>query len=392
MDIIQPFLDRTKKYDRRLGNLGSSGFAHGLGKVGWTLFKAEDMKKLKETLHARLSVLGVLIAAANLDTDGIEQSIPTTDTKTNNPRLMPRINEISMRHETKFPKQTHRNTSGSIDSGTESEEGISLESIYKPGPSREGNREQNSANFSTIFSFSSFSPEELRSMISKPGQQGREDQRAVRAPSNTSPNGRISARHNPSSRLYAVGRKFSFPWHLCNTWKRMEELIKQAFLHVEVIGPHVAQGHYDLIGPASEIILPQVWEAMVQPDWVITMHMWPIPEPPSPPPPLLPPELPQAPSPPLAASEPPNQSEPEPEFSQAEEMVSPPPPTEPTPKLSGESAPQGDPSAQEEKGNAPTEATNTDGVGGGDSALLPRCQDHRKGGGDGEAIAHLTCI
>lgn len=60
----------------------------------------------------------------------------------------------------------------------------------------------------------------------------------------------------------------------------MEELIKQAFLHVEVIGPHVHQGHYDLVGPDGEIILPQVWETMVQPDWAITMHMWPMPEPP----------------------------------------------------------------------------------------------------------------
>jgi hypothetical protein len=59
----------------------------------------------------------------------------------------------------------------------------------------------------------------------------------------------------------------------------MEELIKQAFLHVEVIGPHVSEGHYDLVGPNGEIILPQVWETMIEPDWLITMHMWPIPEP-----------------------------------------------------------------------------------------------------------------
>lgn len=65
----------------------------------------------------------------------------------------------------------------------------------------------------------------------------------------------------------------------------MEDLIRQAFLHVEVIGPHVAEGHYDLVGPNGEIILPQVWETMIEPDWVITMHMWPMPEPPPPPPP-----------------------------------------------------------------------------------------------------------
>lgn len=63
----------------------------------------------------------------------------------------------------------------------------------------------------------------------------------------------------------------------------MENLIRQAFLHVEVIGPHVAEGHYDLVGPNGEIILPQVWETVIEPDWTITMHMWPIPEPPPPP-------------------------------------------------------------------------------------------------------------
>ena len=82
----------------------------------------------------------------------------------------------------------------------------------------------------------------------------------------------------------------------------MEDLIRQAFLHVEVIGPHVAEGHYDLVGPNGEIILPQVWETMIEPDWIITMHMWPMPEPPPPkaeePPPAEPPP-PEAPPPPL---------------------------------------------------------------------------------------------
>jgi hypothetical protein len=64
----------------------------------------------------------------------------------------------------------------------------------------------------------------------------------------------------------------------------MEELIRQAFMHVPVIGPHVAEGHYDLVGPNGEIILPQVWETMIEPDWAITMHMWPMPEAPRGPP------------------------------------------------------------------------------------------------------------
>lgn len=56
----------------------------------------------------------------------------------------------------------------------------------------------------------------------------------------------------------------------------MEDLIKQAFLQVDVLGPHVQEGHYDLIGPDGEIILPSVWEKVVQPDWAITMTMWPM--------------------------------------------------------------------------------------------------------------------
>jgi hypothetical protein len=84
----------------------------------------------------------------------------------------------------------------------------------------------------------------------------------------------------------ALGRNFSFSWDLCKSWRGMEALIKKAFLHVDVIGPHVVDGHYDLVGPEGEIILPQVWETMIQPDWEVTMHMWPMPEPTSLPPPL----------------------------------------------------------------------------------------------------------
>ncbi|KAI1343154.1 hypothetical protein F5Y15DRAFT_278667 [Xylariaceae sp. FL0016] len=77
----------------------------------------------------------------------------------------------------------------------------------------------------------------------------------------------------------AVGRKFSFPYHECQTWQAIEELINQAFLHVDVIGPHVRAGHYDLIGPNGEIILPQVWEKVIEPGWAVTMHMWPMDKP-----------------------------------------------------------------------------------------------------------------
>lgn len=77
----------------------------------------------------------------------------------------------------------------------------------------------------------------------------------------------------------AIGRKFSFPWHICKTWKGMEGLIRQAFSHLDDISDMVQQGQYDLTGPDGEIILPQVWDAMIKPDTEVVMHIWPMPEP-----------------------------------------------------------------------------------------------------------------
>ncbi|KAJ6440239.1 High-affinity glucose transporter [Purpureocillium lavendulum] len=71
----------------------------------------------------------------------------------------------------------------------------------------------------------------------------------------------------------AVGRKFSFPFHLVRTWQGVEELIKQAFLHVDVLGRHVQEGRYDLIGPTGEIILPSVWQRVVEPGWHVSRNV-----------------------------------------------------------------------------------------------------------------------
>jgi hypothetical protein len=49
----------------------------------------------------------------------------------------------------------------------------------------------------------------------------------------------------------------------------MEKLIQHAFLHVEGIEQRVAKGYYDLIGPTDEIILPQVWETVIEDGWAI---------------------------------------------------------------------------------------------------------------------------
>lgn len=73
----------------------------------------------------------------------------------------------------------------------------------------------------------------------------------------------------------AVGRKFTFPYHLVQKWEGMEELIKQAFICVDVVGPHVLAGHYDLTGPDGDIIPIQKWESTVEPGMQVGMFMWP---------------------------------------------------------------------------------------------------------------------
>ncbi|KAL9054558.1 MAG: hypothetical protein Q9162_004114 [Coniocarpon cinnabarinum] len=56
----------------------------------------------------------------------------------------------------------------------------------------------------------------------------------------------------------------------------MYNLIQQAFRQIENYDEEVANQHFDLIGPDGEIILPATWEVLVQPDWTVKMHMWPM--------------------------------------------------------------------------------------------------------------------
>ena len=38
----------------------------------------------------------------------------------------------------------------------------------------------------------------------------------------------------------------------------------------------VIAGQYDLINPEGKIILSEVWDALVEPGWEVSMHMWPV--------------------------------------------------------------------------------------------------------------------
>ncbi|KAI1131398.1 hypothetical protein F5Y10DRAFT_66252 [Nemania abortiva] len=83
----------------------------------------------------------------------------------------------------------------------------------------------------------------------------------------------------------AVGRKYAIPFAQGRTWESMRELIDTAFRHVDIVGPEVLEGHYDLVGPDGTIILPQTWDQIIQPGWDITMLMWPPMQQPEPEPP-----------------------------------------------------------------------------------------------------------
>ncbi|TRX93341.1 hypothetical protein FHL15_005616 [Xylaria flabelliformis] len=133
----------------------------------------------------------------------------------------------------------------------------------------------------------------------------------------------------------AVGRNFLFPWEKAKTWAGMKGLVQSCFIHVDVVGPHVMAGRYDLsinlpfpMDSASEIlspgtplspgpsqastsaaetlnssaaagssstpdasnganssqkqqpkssfvVLPELWEDTIEPGMVVVQHMWP---------------------------------------------------------------------------------------------------------------------
>ncbi|KAF7507383.1 hypothetical protein GJ744_010700 [Endocarpon pusillum] len=75
----------------------------------------------------------------------------------------------------------------------------------------------------------------------------------------------------------AVGRRFIFPFKRCRTWRDMQTLVCQSFFHVETLKPYVVDGQYDLLDSDGAIILPQVWDSVIEPGQTIEMHLWSLP-------------------------------------------------------------------------------------------------------------------
>ncbi|KAI3394093.1 hypothetical protein diail_3217 [Diaporthe ilicicola] len=80
----------------------------------------------------------------------------------------------------------------------------------------------------------------------------------------------------PISFKDAVGRTYVLPFETCRTWEGMKSHITEAFNHVQVIGPHVMEGHFDLLISDGHIILPHLWGTTIKPGASIDMRMWPV--------------------------------------------------------------------------------------------------------------------
>ena len=283
MDIIQSFLDKTKRYDRRLGAVGSSGLAQGLRKMGWTLFKAEEMKKLRETLHARLAALGVVLAAENMFVmnlsrffvlnsnlfclsdngsetvryvDVAEESIPSGISEAAKQRRDGTM--LSLRPRTNISNRSH--SSRSIDSGIEVEDEIVGGQRSPSSPEVTNARFQVASAPSSLF-LSSLSSEELVELVSDQASReakitevsrllrtlvtlgdyqlgNDEHQDLLNLLNSIVMQGEKSGSANVQAKSSiilkdAVGRKFQFPLKLCQTWK-----VSRIYLHVYQLNIH----------------------------------------------------------------------------------------------------------------------------------------------------------
>lgn len=61
-------------------------------------------------------------------------------------------------------------------------------------------------------------------------------------------------------------------------FKSMEHMIVQAHQGFDAV-ELVTQRRYDLLDPSGEVIMPHVWDAIIEPGWDITLKPWPAPEP-----------------------------------------------------------------------------------------------------------------
>ncbi|KAM7185897.1 hypothetical protein V8F20_011601 [Naviculisporaceae sp. PSN 640] len=298
MDIIARFLERTHEYRKRFESNTERGneISRSWCKVGWSLYKRDELRSLRDQLHCRLVAVNTLFAAAkhehalptsvsqyqddenndaasatsNADS-GIDLMDSTFGTETNTTRRVRRLGRIERE---KLEKEVQDRL-----------QAARTEWEAKSIAAADEWRKEFQAQAKAAAMDEARAELEMEERFRERKKAEEEEKKRVEATlkaqlleeAKRKAEELLKKQTKPPIKFKdAVGRKFSFPFHLAQTWQGMEELIKQAFLHVEVIGPHVQEGHYDLVDQNGEIILPSVWEKVVEPDWSITMHMWPM--------------------------------------------------------------------------------------------------------------------
>lgn len=63
VDVMSNFFARTEKYRQSLS--GNGGYMDSWRKVGWSLFKKEELAGLRDTLQTRLTAISILVSTAS---------------------------------------------------------------------------------------------------------------------------------------------------------------------------------------------------------------------------------------------------------------------------------------------------------------------------------------
>ena len=55
----------------------------------------------------------------------------------------------------------------------------------------------------------------------------------------------------------------------------MDDLVKKTLLHFGV-DSYILEGHYNLLDPNGDTLIPAIWEHSVEPGWTVTMAQFPL--------------------------------------------------------------------------------------------------------------------
>ncbi|KAL2691381.1 hypothetical protein Neosp_001766 [[Neocosmospora] mangrovei] len=80
----------------------------------------------------------------------------------------------------------------------------------------------------------------------------------------------------------ALGRKFKLPFYKVEKFEGIHRLLNAAFAGVDVLGPHVCDGHFYLEDSDGYQLVPELWDDLIRPGMNITMTMWQMDKVPSP--------------------------------------------------------------------------------------------------------------